>query len=122
MNERLRELRLSLGITQSEFGRKLGVSRDVIAGIEYGKNKPNESLVKLASNLFGVREEWIRTGEGPQYELPEDPNMAYVDLLINEVNNPFYGMIRNIMKCYIELDDKGREIIEQFAKDLIKKE
>ena len=37
VSARIKQLRKDLGLTQVEFGKKLGVSRDVISNIEYNR-------------------------------------------------------------------------------------
>ena len=50
INERIRELRKSLNMSQTEFAKQLGTTRDVIGNIEYDRLKrpdQKESLYKL---------------------------------------------------------------------------
>lgn len=64
MNERIKELRKSLKLSQTEFGKRLGVSRDVINNIENGRVELKEYLIKTICSVFNVSSDWIRTGEG----------------------------------------------------------
>lgn len=64
MNERIKELRKSLKLSQTEFGKKLGVSRDVINNIENGRVELKEYLIKTICSVFNVSANWLRTGEG----------------------------------------------------------
>ena len=45
MNERLKELRDSLGFTQEEFGKKIGSARNTIANYEMGKRVPSNAVI-----------------------------------------------------------------------------
>ena len=54
MHNRIKMVRESLQLSQREFGEKLGVSRDVISNIEYGRVQPKELLVRHICDLFGV--------------------------------------------------------------------
>ena len=54
MNNRIKLIREALQLSQREFGEKLGVSRDVISNIEYGRVKPKELLVRHICDLYGV--------------------------------------------------------------------
>lgn len=64
MNERLKEVRKTLGLTQSEFGKSLGISNTAISKIEKGENNVSESNIISICREFGVNEEWLRTGVG----------------------------------------------------------
>lgn len=64
MNERFKEVRKVLGLTQSEFGKSLGISNTAISKIEKGENNVSESNIISICREFGVNEEWLRTGVG----------------------------------------------------------
>ena len=50
--QRLKELRLKKGLTQTELGEKVGVKQSTFTNWEKGKREPNfETLLKLASIL-----------------------------------------------------------------------
>lgn len=80
MNNRIREVREHFKLTQTEFGERLGVSRDVIGNIEYNrlKNpKQKEPIIKLICSTFGVNEIWLRSGEGDMFQaITEDEELA----------------------------------------------
>ena len=73
--ERIRYLRKQvLGLSQTEFGKRLGVSRSEINNIErnvLARPEQKLSLLKLIAHEFNVREEWLLTGEEPMEALPE---------------------------------------------------
>ena len=64
MNERFKQVRKALGLTQSEFGKSLGISNTAISKIEKGENNVSESNIISICREFGVNEEWLRTGAG----------------------------------------------------------
>ena len=65
VGERVKEVRKENGLSQEEFAHKLGFdTRGAIANIELERTEASDKLLSLISNLFGVREEWLRTGEG----------------------------------------------------------
>ncbi len=68
MLNRLKEARKTLHLSQREFGERLGVSRDVISNIEYGRVPPRDLLLKHICEVYNIREEWLRTGEGPMFD------------------------------------------------------
>lgn len=57
--QRLKELRLKKGLTQTELGEKVGVKQNTFTNWENGKREPSfENLVKLA-DLFDVSLDWL---------------------------------------------------------------
>lgn len=67
-------VREALQLSQREFGEKLGVSRDVISNIEYGRVAPKELLLRHIAELYGVNDAWLRTGEGAMFQSMPGPN------------------------------------------------
>lgn len=68
MKERLKELRIALGISQAELGERIGVSRAAISRLESGSNNFTNQMVTSICREFGVNEEWLRTGSGDMFE------------------------------------------------------
>ena len=51
-------------LSQATFGKKIGVSRDVINNIENNRVELSELMLKAVCAEFGINEEWLRTGQG----------------------------------------------------------
>lgn len=67
MNTRIKALRKSEGLTLEKFGERIGISNSALSAIETGKNKPSDQTIRSICREFGVREKWLRTGEGSMY-------------------------------------------------------
>ena len=66
MKNRIRELRKEhLQMTQQAFADRLGFSQNFIWQIEKGERAPSDRTIADICREFGVREEWLRTGELP---------------------------------------------------------
>jgi transcriptional regulator with XRE-family HTH domain len=70
MKERIVAIRKSKGLTQGEFGQKIGLTDPMISLFEAGKKTPQDSTIKLICYTFGVREDWLRYGTGDMLEPP----------------------------------------------------
>ncbi len=68
VKERIRQIRKDLGLTQSDFGVSIGVSRDAVATYESGRVVPDKSIRLLICQKFNVSEIWLETGEGKPYK------------------------------------------------------
>lgn len=71
VGRRVKELRITLKLTQEQFALPLGVDRGHIAGIETGSRNPSEPLVKIIHFIYCVNEAWIKSGEGEMFITPE---------------------------------------------------
>lgn len=74
MINRIKAIREALNMSQREFGEKLGVSRDVISNIEYGRVQPKELLIKHICQIYKVNEQWLQNGEGDMFNCNIDEN------------------------------------------------
>ena len=76
-NERVKELRKSLGLTQEKFGERVGVKKNTISQIESGVNGVTDQLRLSVCREFNVNEDWLRTGEGSMFvESNEDEEIT----------------------------------------------
>ena len=67
MHTRVKAVRKALGLSQREFGEGLGVSRDVIGNIEYGRVSPKELFLVHLCQQYHVDRRWLETGEGEMF-------------------------------------------------------
>lgn len=77
MNERVKELRKTLGLTLDKFGERLGVTKQTVSRIENGINNVTDQMFKSICREFNVREEWLRNGEGEMFvQMNRDERVA----------------------------------------------
>jgi transcriptional regulator with XRE-family HTH domain len=67
IRERIKTLRKSLGISQSELARRLGVTSSSISLIESGKNAVTETMLKSICFILNVNDKWLRGGSGEMF-------------------------------------------------------
>lgn len=120
MNERIKELRKTIGITQQELADKLGLKRNTIATYEIGKAIPSDRVISDLCNKYSVNEEWLRSGNGEMFKQPSDEVGHYVEDLLeyDGVGNPFYDIIIEMMKKYQEMDEKSKLVIREYFKSV----
>lgn len=71
MNERLRKLRKTLNMSQTTFGKRVGLKQSTITGYETGNRIPLDSVILLICKEFNVNEEWLRSGKGDMFSSPQ---------------------------------------------------
>lgn len=71
-NERIKELRKALGLTQERFGERVGLKKSAISQIESGVNGVTDQLRLAVFREFNVNEDWLRTGEGSMFSEPDE--------------------------------------------------
>lgn len=84
MGLRLKILRKCLGLTQAEFGAKIGVKGNTITNYESGLRTPSGPVIMSICREFGVSAEWLEAGRGDMYQ----PGFADDSL------EPFFAAVR----------------------------
>ena len=124
MNERIKELRKALGLTQQEFADKLGVKRGTVANYELDRNEPSNSVISLICRVFKTNETWLRTGEGDMFvKLSRDEEIAAFkgDVLKGEKGDFRRRLISVLSRMTPEewemLERKALELVEELKAD-----
>ena len=119
MNNRIKELRKSLRLSQTEFGARLGIKQTTVAGYETGGRSPIDAVVSLICREFNVSEHWLRTGEGEMFvQLSRDEEIAAFvgSVLAGEEDNfkrRFIAMLSKLNESDWELLEKMVYIIKK---------
>ena len=58
-DERIKELRLGLGINQVEFGKRIGVSKQCVSNWENGNIQPSIDMLIRLANTFSVSTDYL---------------------------------------------------------------
>ena len=67
MNERIKDIRKVLRLTQTAFAERIAVRQQTIAMIEAKKSNPSDQLINSICREFRVNEAWLRTGDGDMF-------------------------------------------------------
>jgi transcriptional regulator with XRE-family HTH domain len=110
MNDRVREIRSTLGLTQKEFGKKLAIAQSYLTNIETGKREVTEKIQKLICLQFNVNEQWLKTGNGEMFV--EDDNTLLAQLS-KQYNLDDFS--RRFVETFIKLPDAQRKAVTDFA-------
>lgn len=119
VNQRIKKIREYMGMTQEEFGKRIGAARNTIANYETGNRNPSNAVITSICREFNINEEWLRYGIEPMKKSHEDDVAECIEDLLS-TDNPFYEIIKGIMITYKKLDDKSRKVIENCSEELAK--
>ena len=120
--ERIRELRKTyLGLTLEKFGEKLGVQKNAISAIENGRNSLTDQMMKAICREFGVREEWIRSGEGEPFgaQTRNQNIQAFANQVMSDEDESFR---KRLVDALSRLDESEWEVLEKIALDIANKD
>lgn len=114
MKERIKRLRKKKNLSQTEFGKTLGVSRDVISNYEMGRVEPTDLFVNHLCTTFNVNETWLRNGIGDMFVKSKQ---TILDELVaaHGLNNKE----TIIIKAFLDLSPEGRAGVLEYVDKLV---
>lgn len=120
MNERIKEVRKSLGLTLEKFGKALGVTKQTMSRIENGVNNVTGQMFLSVCRVYNVNEDWLRNGTGEMFNKPSDEVGYYAEFLLeqDDMDSGLRSLIIDMIKAYVGLDDISKEIFMQYVNNL----
>ena len=122
LGERVKEVRKAQDMTLEEFGKRLSVTKVTMSNIERGNRSLTERMLKDICREFNINEKWLKTGEGDmtRKRTEEEEIAALVsDLLEDGRDNPFFGIILEIVQTYNELSPASQKVFQEASKKLV---
>ena len=114
-NERIKEVRKSLGLTLEKFGERIGLKKSAVSLIENGKNAVTDANVKAICREFGVDYIWLTTGDGEMFVDTDDDFIERIDRIMAGEDDAR----KNLFKALLEASDEDiaafQRIIDLFA-------
>lgn len=113
MNERIKELRRVLKISQEKFGARIKISGASVSKIESGENNPSERTLSLIISEFNVSESWLRDGVGDMFK--KSSNEA--ERLVKKYSFP--EIVGKLLTVYESLNESQQEAVLEYAQRFI---
>lgn len=114
INERFRELRENLDLTQEEFAKRANRTRSEIKNIEYGKTSPKEEIISSVCSAFRVNESWLRTGEGEMLK-PMNRDAEIASFMGDVMRGESDDFRRRLVAVLAKLDPSEWALLEKMA-------
>lgn len=114
IGERIRLLRKTIDLNQTEFGSAIGLRQTAIGLYETNQRSVSPQTVMLICSKFNVNEEWLIDGKG---EMFAEKNEAVVDQLLQEYD--LDNLDKKILLAYLQLNDFQRKAIKDFVYALV---
>lgn len=114
ISDRIKNLRNSLNLTQTEFGNKIGFKQNTVGQMENGLRGITDRTILLICQTFNVNEEWLRTGDG---EMFKDDDDILISQLAKQYNLDDFS--RRFIKTYVKLPEEKRALVKEFAYSII---
>lgn len=114
VHERVKQVRKENGLTLEKFGERIGIKKTSMSQIETGRSNPSDQTIRSICREFGIREEWLRTGEG---EMTAPESSFSLDEYAQQ--NGASELEREFIRLYLEMPQEIRQtMISHFREGL----
>lgn len=113
MKDRLKQLRINLGLSMDKFGSKIGVTRSTISKLESGTINFTEQMLLSICREYRVNYFWLTEGTGDMFT-------GTPRTVVEEISEE-YGLDatdQKIIEKYLELSPEKRQVLKDFLKSI----
>lgn len=120
MKDRIKDLRKSLNLNQTEFGSRIGVKQGSVAGYESGSRVPIDAVITSICREFNVNELWLRQGVGEMFQTKT--REEEFDALISQLwrDDPGSDSFKSrFIAAALRIGPDGWAAVEKFCRELV---
>lgn len=111
---RLKKLRDENGLSQSDFGKRIGLSQSQYSKLELGNGVVQDRHIIAICSQFGVNETWLRTGEGDMWQ---EDDADLLDRMTKK--HHLTGRQQAIVQNFLAMPDDRREALLDLLSDIL---
>ncbi|WP_432616846.1 helix-turn-helix domain-containing protein [Butyricicoccus sp.] len=98
-NDRVKMIRKSLKLNQTDFARKIGIKQSALSSIESKQSSVTDRNIKAICDEYRINEHWLRTGEGEMLCNTSDESIVCCSEELE------------LIKKYRILDEHGKKVV-----------
>ena len=126
MNNRFKQIRITEGLNQTEFGELLGLTKSGVSDIESGRRNVTEQHIIMLNNCKKFKHgnlnvDWLRTGEGEMF-LAMDRQSEIAKLTVDLLTEESDSFKSRLISALARLTEDQWELLAQIAENITKKE
>ncbi len=72
IGSKIKDVRVRKGLSQAEFGKRIGFHKNQVYNVENGKSTPSDEFIAAVSREFNVSYLWLRSGRTDERDLVDD--------------------------------------------------
>ena len=108
INERIKQIRTHLNMTQIKFCKEICISQSSLGEIETGVRKVNDRIIQLISSQFNINKDWIKTGKGAMYSKEKaDIRLEHLIELYKQLNEPLQKYLIEQTESLLKLHNEN---------------
>ena len=103
VNERIKQIRKTLKMSQVEFAKAIYISNGYIAELENNNRRVNNRIIHLISLTFGVNEMWLKNGQGDMFLNNAEEKLKRMMSLFAELSPQFQDYVTTQIETLLAL-------------------
>ena len=107
----MKQVRRQAHLTQTDFARRFGVTRDIVASWENGRVEPPEAVVRLICREFDINYLWLKSGKMPMNVPAEALALNQMERIMNGDNE----FVKTVFRELANLPTEAWEEINAFV-------
>ncbi|GHV33069.1 hypothetical protein AGMMS4952_24550 [Spirochaetia bacterium] len=112
-NERIKELRLTLKLSQRQFAKRIFVSQTLVGEIELNHRNVNNRIIHLISSQFKVNVDWLKRGKGEIFfDTPPDLRLEHIIEIFNKLDRVLQDCLLVQSKELLKIQKEKIDLIE----------
>jgi len=107
--DRILKIRETLGLSQTEFCKRIFVSQTYFSNLENGNKKLNDRIIALICSQYGVNKKYLIEGKGEMFseDLP-DIHLAQLLEIFNKLEKPLQECVVSQVRLLVEAWEKSK--------------
>ena len=108
INQRIKESRIALGLSQSKFAKRIAISSSYVAEMETYKKLASERIIRLVVAEFNINDTWLRTGNGSMFDGELDVQISKMISAFKSLSPTFKAYAVNHMEELSALSEESK--------------
>lgn len=105
INSRIKHLRITLNLTQTDFGNKIGLAPSSLSDIENNKcNVNNRNIISICS-VFNISKDWLLYGTGDIFN-SDDKKFNEFYNIYKKLSTPLQDFLLKVVKDLLDTQNK----------------
>lgn len=121
INNRFKQVRLRLNMSQEEFGKSIGLSKSGVSNIENGERGLRDTYINVICKNFNVNTQWLRTGIGEMFG-SQNRTAEITKLVYSLMDSESDSFKSRFISMLARLDEKQWEFLAKMAEEIEKGE
>lgn len=121
INDRIKQLRKTLRLSQTDFGKNLGVSRDVINNLDRSAVEPKPLILEHICSVYNVNPDWLMHGNGEMF-LERDSGDEIAEFLSSLLDDDDTSIRKRFILALSKFDGDDWATVEKFLDNFTQNE